>query len=77
MNPTRRLIICLLKAQKPQDWTPQEKFQAVMEADSLANEEFGHFLRRKGIHEAQLNEWRSLDIGVRPHSQPHIRRVPP
>ncbi len=48
---------------RPQDWTAEEKLQTVIEAASLSDEELGEFLRRKGIHEAQLNEWHSLMIG--------------
>lgn len=55
---------------RPQDWTAEEKLQTVIEAASLSDEEFGEFLRRKGIHEAQLNEWRSLMIGgLAPHAK--------
>jgi transposase-like protein len=55
---------------RPQDWTAEEKLQTVIEADSLSDEELGEFLRRKGIHEAQLNEWHSLMIGgLTPHGK--------
>lgn len=43
---------------RPQDWSAAEKFKAVLEADSLSDEELGKFLRRKGLHEAHLKEWR-------------------
>jgi transposase-like protein len=43
---------------RPQDWTPEEKLQAVIEAASTPEEELGAFLRRQGLHEAQLREWR-------------------
>jgi hypothetical protein len=32
----------------------------VIEAESLCAEELGGFLRRKGLHEAQLREWRTI-----------------
>lgn len=39
-------------------WTRLEKLRVVFEASSLSDEELGAFLRREGLHEAQLNEWR-------------------
>lgn len=43
---------------RPKDWTPEEKLRAVLEAQSLSDEEFGAFLRKKGLHETHLKEWR-------------------
>lgn len=53
-HPNRRSMT----AKRPQDWTAEEKFDVVVEAATVAEEELGAFLRRKGIHEAQLKEWR-------------------
>lgn len=46
------------KARRPQDWTPAQKLEAVMAAAALSDAELGEFLRRKGLHEAQLEQWR-------------------
>lgn len=43
---------------RPQDWTAEEKWALVLEAAAVPQAELGAFLRRKGIHEAQLAEWR-------------------
>jgi hypothetical protein len=43
---------------RPQDWTAEEKVALVLEAAAVSADELGAFLRRKGIHEAQLAEWR-------------------
>lgn len=43
---------------QPQDWTPEEKLQIVLEAAALSEGELGVFLRSRGIHEALLTEWR-------------------
>lgn len=43
---------------RPEDLSPAEKLQVVMEAASLSEDELGAFLRRRGLHEAQLEEWR-------------------
>lgn len=43
---------------QPQEWTPEEKLQIVLEASTLSEGELGVFLRGKGIHEAVLTEWK-------------------
>lgn len=43
---------------RPQDWTAAEKLEAVLESASLSEQELGGYLRRKGLHEAQLEQWR-------------------
>jgi transposase len=42
----------------PNDWSPEEKLAAVLEAVSLTDEQLGPFLRRKGLHETHLQQWR-------------------
>jgi transposase len=44
---------------RPQDWTAEEKVALVLEAAAIPEAELGAFLRRKGVHEAQLVEWRA------------------
>ena len=44
----------------PQDRPFSEKLRLVAEADQVAEKELGEFLRREGIHEAQLREWRRM-----------------
>ena len=43
---------------KTKRWTVLEKLRVVVEASQLSNEELGAFLRREGLHEAQLEQWR-------------------
>lgn len=57
LNPERGATRAM-PARRPQDWTAQEKLEAVIEAAQLGEEELGAFLRRKGLHEAHLAEWR-------------------
>jgi len=45
-------------ARRPQDWSADEKLEAVIQASSLNEEELGAFLREKGLHEADLVAWR-------------------
>jgi transposase-like protein len=43
---------------RPEDWSAQERLRAVMESSRLSGEELGEFLRREGLHEETLSEWR-------------------
>lgn len=45
-------------ARTPQNWTPEEKFKAVMAFDSLPVEEQGAYLRREGVHADHIEMWR-------------------
>ena len=44
---------------RPEDWSPEERLRAVMEASRLSEDELGAFLRREGISEAVLAEWKA------------------
>jgi len=46
-------------AKRPQDWTAEKKLALVLEASAVPEADLGAFLRRKGVHEAQLDEWRA------------------
>ena len=43
---------------RPQDLAPEQKVALVLEAAAVPEAELGALLRRKGVHEAQLAEWR-------------------
>ena len=51
--------VTMMSVKRPQDWSPEEKLQVVLEASSLPSEELGAFLRSKGLHESHLEQWRS------------------
>jgi transposase len=42
----------------PSAWSAEDKLAVVLEAAAIPDAELGAFLRRKGVHEAQLAEWR-------------------
>ena len=48
----------LVAADAPQR-TAEEKFSLVLEAAAVPEAELGEWLRRKGVHAAQLEEWRA------------------
>ena len=45
------------EGRRPDDWSAQEKLDAVLEAKRLSGSELGEFLRRRGLHEDQLRQW--------------------
>lgn len=45
-------------SKRPQDWTAEEKLQAVLETASLAEEDLGGYLRQRGLHRATVDRWR-------------------
>ena len=47
-----------LKEGRANDKPPAEKLRLVNEASGLSEEALGEFLRRNGIHSAQLEQWR-------------------
>jgi len=42
---------------RPDDWTPQQKLAAVMEAAGIAESELGTWLRHKGLTTEHLRQW--------------------
>ncbi len=69
-----------LQARRPQDRPAQEKLKLVLEADALSQEELGTFLRRRGVHESQLEQWREqmlsgLTAPRKPKVSPETRRI--
>lgn len=48
-----------LEAKRPQDWTPQEKLEVVLESASRSDDDLGAFLRARGVHRATLERWRA------------------
>jgi len=71
--PTQRQ----LRMKRPQDWNAKEKLAAVLEATSLSDEELGAFLRSKGLHEAQLQQWHDLMLaGLEPMTVSRDKKAP-
>ncbi len=43
---------------RPQDWSGQERFAALLEISSLGDEELGAWCRRHGLHSHHLEKWK-------------------
>jgi transposase-like protein len=58
-------------ARRPEDWSPEERLRVVLEASRLSDEELGPFLRREGLPEAVLAEWKAAALeALRPQKKP-------
>lgn len=49
---------------RPTDWKPADKLRIVAETEGLDGEELGAVLRREGLHEADLAEWRQAAMAA-------------
>ena len=49
----------LSKRKRPQDWSLVERLEVVFEALSFDEAELGEFLRRKGLHTNNIQEWKT------------------
>ena len=43
---------------RPQDWSPEDKLQALRDSEGLEDAELGAYLRRVGLHDDDLAQWR-------------------
>jgi transposase len=61
-------------SRRPEDWSAQERLRAVMEASKLGDAELGEFLRREGLHEETLAQWRDAVMeALQPTQSPSAR----
>ncbi len=47
-----------MKGKRPQDWTAEEKLEAVLEMEKLAEQDTGKYLREKGLHTIHVQKWK-------------------
>ena len=61
-------------SRRPEDWSAQERLRVVMEASKLGDAELGEFLRREGLHEETLAQWRDAVMeALQPAQSPNAR----
>jgi transposase-like protein len=53
-----------LEQKRPEDRSPDEKLRLVLEASALSEADLGEFLRRHGLHEADLAAWRETALSA-------------
>jgi len=73
-DPTNKLLEVSYNMTKtpksPKNWTPEQKMQAVLESSQLTEEDLGAFLRKNGLHESDLKQWRLDMLGGLQGSKP-------
>ena len=47
-----------MKGKRPQDWTAEEKLEAVLEMEKLDEQDTGKYLREKGLHTIHVQKWK-------------------
>ena len=50
------------EGRRPDDWSAEEKLEAVLEAKRLSGSELGEFLRRRGLYEEHLRQWEAAAV---------------
>lgn len=74
--PKKDLIVSPKAPRRAEDRSPEDKLRLVLEAARLSESELGVFLRREGLHEADLEAWReSMLGGLRPAQSKHAKSV--
>jgi len=68
-------VVDMKKSKK--GWTPEEKLQAVIETSTMSENELGEYLRKNGLHAAELKEWKRDSLaGIksvgRPKKDPEV-----
>ena len=52
------------KEKSTREWTEEEKLRIVVKSMELSDEELGAFLRKEGLHESQLKQWRETVVAA-------------
>jgi transposase-like protein len=51
-----------MKQRRPQDWTAEEKLNAILEYEKLEEEERGKYLRERGLYSIHIEQWKEAII---------------
>jgi transposase-like protein len=66
------------KPKSTRQWSAEEKLSALQEASTLDDDQLGAFLRREGLHMAQLEEWRAAIVSALSNAKkPKSRKASP
>lgn len=75
MSDLRSPVLDTKNPRRPQDWTAEERLEAVTQAASMGEEELGAFLRRSGLKSTDLERWReSILAAVQPRADRRAKR---
>lgn len=63
----RANVAGMAKQKASKKWTPEAKLKAIVDTQSMSEEDLGLYLRREGLHSNELKEWRDEVIkGLEP-----------
>ncbi len=48
-----------MNSRRPQDWNIRERLEAIIAFENLSEEDRGEFLCKRGLHEANLEQWKT------------------
>jgi len=54
------------ESRRPQDWSTQERFEAILTSQSLQGNELGAYLRKNGLTSSHLEKWKQEFIAGMP-----------
>lgn len=77
MTPTKKDdLMTSDAARRAEERTPEQKLRVIVDAAKLPPSELGAFLRREGLHEADLESWREAMLsGLKPAQSKHAKSV--
>ena len=64
-----------MKSRRPQDWSVEERLEAIIEYEKLGEEQRGEFLRKRGVHEANLEKWKEELVSAGEQQSENSRAV--
>ena len=75
-SPKKDLTADPKAPRRTEDRSPEDKLRLVVEGAKLSESELGAFLRREGLHEADLEAWRESMLGaLRPPQSKYAKSV--
>jgi len=60
------------KEKRPQDWTSQQRLEALLETAGLSGESLGSWCRKHGLHSHHLEQWKREAMSVN-RNKPEIK----
>ena len=65
---------------KSNKWTPEKKFEALLQTASMSENELGEYLRNNGLHSSDLEQWKKESMkGLkgpgRPKKDPEVAKL--
>ena len=65
---------------KSKKWTPEKKWEAIIQTASMSENELGEYLRKNGLHSSDLEQWKKESMtGLkgpgRPNKDPELAKL--